>query len=221
MVMSDWMTTDRTLIRTVLQNLLQNAWKFTAGQDDDADSNPSIEFGMTRDADGRIRCYVRDNGAGFDPPTRTRYSRRSSDSTQQPSSPALASASLARWRAADHRTPRRPHAGRRRSRQRRRLLLHPRQRQPGNTRRYSKPGNTFPQTVTRCPSHRPDNPARPGHLAHAQGNPEMVPSGSRGSVGKPRTTPSAPPASAAGRRFPPCRSPTCQDPDYRPAPTES
>jgi signal transduction histidine kinase len=98
-VMSDWMTTDRTLIRTVLQNLLQNAWKFTAGQDDDADSNPSIEFGMTRDADGRIRCYVRDNGAGFDPPTRTRYSRRSSDSTQQPSSPALASASLARWRA--------------------------------------------------------------------------------------------------------------------------
>jgi hypothetical protein len=38
--------------------LLQNAWKFTAGQDD-ADHHPSIEFAMTRDADGRIRCYVR------------------------------------------------------------------------------------------------------------------------------------------------------------------
>jgi hypothetical protein len=39
--------------------LLQNAWKFTAGQDDDADHHPSIEFAMTRGADGRIRCYVR------------------------------------------------------------------------------------------------------------------------------------------------------------------
>lgn len=61
-----WALADRTLIRTVLQNLLQNAWKFTAGQDN-ADCHPSIEFGMTRDADARTRCYIRDNGAGFDP----------------------------------------------------------------------------------------------------------------------------------------------------------
>ena len=57
-----WALADRPLIRNVLQNLLQNAWKFTAGQ-----KEPSIEFGMTPDADSRIRCYVRDNGAGFDP----------------------------------------------------------------------------------------------------------------------------------------------------------
>ena len=61
-----WALADRTLIRTVLQNLLQNAWKFSAGQDD-GDRHPSIEFGMIRDADARIRCYVRDNGVGFDP----------------------------------------------------------------------------------------------------------------------------------------------------------
>jgi signal transduction histidine kinase len=61
-----WALADRTLIRTVLQNVLQNAWKFTAGQDD-ADFQPSIEFGMIQGAGARIRCYVRDNGAGFDP----------------------------------------------------------------------------------------------------------------------------------------------------------
>ena len=37
-------TADPTLIRTVLQNLLDNAWKFTSGRDDAA-----IEFGMTPD----------------------------------------------------------------------------------------------------------------------------------------------------------------------------
>ncbi len=57
-----WALADRPLIRNVLQNLLQNAWKFTAGQDE-----PSIEFGMTPGTDGRIRCYIRDNGVGFDP----------------------------------------------------------------------------------------------------------------------------------------------------------
>jgi signal transduction histidine kinase len=57
-----WALADRPLIRNVLQNLLQNAWKFTAGQDE-----PSIEFGMTPDTDAHIRCYVHDNGAGFDP----------------------------------------------------------------------------------------------------------------------------------------------------------
>jgi light-regulated signal transduction histidine kinase (bacteriophytochrome) len=53
---------DPGLIRTVLQNLLENAWKFTSGQD-----NALIEFGANPAGDGRLDCYVRDNGAGFDP----------------------------------------------------------------------------------------------------------------------------------------------------------
>ena len=52
---------DPTLIRTVLQNLLDNAWKFTSGRDDAA-----IEFGMTPDETYGSRFFVRDNGAGFD-----------------------------------------------------------------------------------------------------------------------------------------------------------
>jgi PAS domain S-box-containing protein len=53
---------DRTLVRTVLQNLLENAWKFTGRRDD-----ATIEFGTTPPGDGTVCCYVRDNGAGFDP----------------------------------------------------------------------------------------------------------------------------------------------------------
>ena len=53
---------DRRLIRTVLQNLLDNAWKFTAGRD-----NASIEIWAAPDGDTSTRCYVRDDGAGFDP----------------------------------------------------------------------------------------------------------------------------------------------------------
>jgi PAS domain S-box-containing protein len=53
---------DRALIRTVLQNLLGNAWKFTSGRDE-----ASIEFGTRPAGDAAICCYVRDNGAGFDP----------------------------------------------------------------------------------------------------------------------------------------------------------
>lgn len=53
---------DPGLIRMVLQNLLENAWKFTSGQGD-----ASIEFGANPAADGRLCCFVRDNGAGFDP----------------------------------------------------------------------------------------------------------------------------------------------------------
>jgi PAS domain S-box-containing protein len=56
-----WATADLTLIRTVLQNLVDNAWKFTSGRDDAA-----IEFGMTLDGTSCSRFYVRDNGAGFD-----------------------------------------------------------------------------------------------------------------------------------------------------------
>jgi PAS domain S-box-containing protein len=57
-----WALADRTLIREALERLLDNAWKFTAGRD-----GAAIEFGMTPDANARVCCYVRDNGAGFDP----------------------------------------------------------------------------------------------------------------------------------------------------------
>ena len=56
-------TADRSLIRTVIQNLVENAWKFTARRD-----HATIEFGATTAAgDSGLCCYVRDNGAGFDP----------------------------------------------------------------------------------------------------------------------------------------------------------
>lgn len=48
------------LMREVLQNLLFNAWKFTARR-----SHARIQFGVYDDADGRV-FYVSDNGAGFD-----------------------------------------------------------------------------------------------------------------------------------------------------------
>ena len=54
-------TADRTLIRTVLQNLAENAWKFTSRRDD-----ATIEFGTAAIEDASICCYVRDNGAGFE-----------------------------------------------------------------------------------------------------------------------------------------------------------
>jgi PAS domain S-box-containing protein len=57
-----WALADRALIREALERLLDNAWKFTAGRD-----GAAIEFGMTPDANARVCCYVRDNGAGFDP----------------------------------------------------------------------------------------------------------------------------------------------------------
>ena len=57
-----WALADVDFIREVLHNLLDNAWKFTSGRD-----SASIEFGMTPATDARVCCYVRDNGAGFDP----------------------------------------------------------------------------------------------------------------------------------------------------------
>jgi PAS domain S-box-containing protein len=54
-------TADRDQLSTVLENLLQNAWRFTAGRDD-----ATIEFATTPVDDAPICCYVRDNGAGFD-----------------------------------------------------------------------------------------------------------------------------------------------------------
>ena len=57
-----WVLADPILIRTVLENLLDNAWKFTSGRDD-----ASIEFGTTPADDAHVTCYVLDNGAGSDP----------------------------------------------------------------------------------------------------------------------------------------------------------
>ena len=51
---------DRRLLAVVLQNLLQNAWKFTA-----RNSEPVVEFGSTQ-KDGKTAYFVRDNGIGFD-----------------------------------------------------------------------------------------------------------------------------------------------------------
>jgi PAS domain S-box-containing protein len=55
-------TADRPLIRIVLENLLENAWKFTAGCE-----HATIAFATTAVDDAPLCCYVRDNGAGFDP----------------------------------------------------------------------------------------------------------------------------------------------------------
>jgi PAS domain S-box-containing protein len=57
-----WVTADRILIRAVLENLVENAWKFTARRDD-----ATIEFAATTDDGATVCCYVRDNGVGFDP----------------------------------------------------------------------------------------------------------------------------------------------------------
>jgi signal transduction histidine kinase len=51
---------DAGLLRIVLENLLDNAWKFTGRRPD-----PRVEFGET-EKDGRRAFFVRDNGAGFD-----------------------------------------------------------------------------------------------------------------------------------------------------------
>jgi PAS domain S-box-containing protein len=51
---------DTRLLRVLLENLLQNAWKFTSKH-----SQAKIELGAT-ELDGRKTFYVRDDGAGFD-----------------------------------------------------------------------------------------------------------------------------------------------------------
>ncbi|HYO46893.1 MAG TPA: ATP-binding protein, partial [Gemmatimonadota bacterium] len=51
---------DPKLLRIMIENLLGNAWKFTALQPD-----PRIEFGALPSDNGERVFYVRDNGAGF------------------------------------------------------------------------------------------------------------------------------------------------------------
>ena len=51
---------DRRLLQVMLQNMLDNAWKFTARL-----PHTKVEVGRTQ-YDGKIVYYVRDNGAGFD-----------------------------------------------------------------------------------------------------------------------------------------------------------
>ena len=55
-------TGDPGLLRIVLENLLFNAWKFTARRE-----RAEIAFGRGTDRAGRTAYFVRDNGAGFDP----------------------------------------------------------------------------------------------------------------------------------------------------------
>jgi light-regulated signal transduction histidine kinase (bacteriophytochrome) len=48
---------DLGLLRAVIDNLLSNAWKFTA-------NTPNAGVGETSDSE--VVCHIRDNGAGFD-----------------------------------------------------------------------------------------------------------------------------------------------------------
>ena len=61
---------DKTLLRILLTNLLQNAWKYT-GPSDDA----RIELGVDEDESDVPTYHVRDNGIGFDNADRERIFR--------------------------------------------------------------------------------------------------------------------------------------------------
>jgi signal transduction histidine kinase len=52
---------DPKLLRIMIENLLGNAWKFTARQ-----PQPRVEFGALPGDNGKRVYYVRDNGVGFD-----------------------------------------------------------------------------------------------------------------------------------------------------------
>jgi len=56
-----WALADPTLMATVLQNLMDNAWKYSSRRDD-----ALIEFATMPAEDSPVCYYVRDNGAGFD-----------------------------------------------------------------------------------------------------------------------------------------------------------
>lgn len=52
---------DTGLMTVVIENLLNNAWKYTSKKD-----RARIEVGTRVQPDGTVCCYVSDNGAGFD-----------------------------------------------------------------------------------------------------------------------------------------------------------
>jgi hypothetical protein len=54
-------TADPILLRVALQNLLENAWKYSSRRAD-----AEIAFGVRNMPDGRQAYFVRDNGCGFD-----------------------------------------------------------------------------------------------------------------------------------------------------------
>ena len=117
---------DPGLIRTVLDNLLGNAWKYTARQPD-----PVIEFGATTAPGGPVIYFVADNGSrlrrrlrqqavrAIPAPPRRRVPRHRPRPGQRPP---------------DSGTPWRPRLGRGRRRPRRDLLLHPRRPSPASHR---------------------------------------------------------------------------------------
>ncbi len=51
---------DPSLLHAALENLLDNAWKFTSRA-----AQPQVEFGTTV-IEGGTACFIRDNGVGFD-----------------------------------------------------------------------------------------------------------------------------------------------------------
>ena len=53
-------TGDGQLLKIAMENLLQNAWKFTGKQ-----AEPRVEFGVTQTS-GEPTYFIRDNGAGFE-----------------------------------------------------------------------------------------------------------------------------------------------------------
>lgn len=53
---------DPRLVRLVLENLIGNAWKYTARAE-----HPLIAFGSRAETDGSTLYYIHDNGVGFDP----------------------------------------------------------------------------------------------------------------------------------------------------------
>ncbi len=57
--MSAW--ADPNLLQVAMENLLRNAWKFTAKCED-----ARIEVGETTSPGGEAAFFIRDNGAGFD-----------------------------------------------------------------------------------------------------------------------------------------------------------
>jgi PAS domain S-box-containing protein len=64
---------DPALLRIAMQNLLGNAWKYTGKR-----AEAHIEFGAETEREER-RCFVRDDGAGFDP----RYASKLFDAFQR------------------------------------------------------------------------------------------------------------------------------------------